>query len=212
VPTNYWRSVGHSQNTFFTESYIDELAHRAHADPVAYRRKLLTGEPRLLAVLDMAAEKADWNTPLAAGRFRGIAAVSCFGSYNAQVAEISMEQGRVRVHRVVSAIDCGQAVNPPGVVQQIQSAIVFGLSAALRGEITLDDGRVQQANFHQYEPLRMKEMPVVEVHIVSSTAAPGGIGETGTPAIAPAVANAVFSATGKRIRRLPLSLADLRST
>ena len=207
VATNYWRSVGHSQNTFFTESFIDELAGQANKDPVAFRRELLANQPRMLGVLNLAAEKAGWDTPLPVGRFRGIAVVNCFGSYNAQVAEISLEQGEVRVHRVICAIDCGTVVNPAGVIQQAQSAIVYGLSAALRGSITFENGRVQQTNFHQYEPLRMKEMPVVEVHMVASNEVPTGIGEIATPAIAPAVTNAIFSATGNRIRKLPISLA-----
>jgi isoquinoline 1-oxidoreductase beta subunit len=136
----------------------------------------------------------------------GVAVVNCFGSFNAQIAEVSIVQGKVRVHRVVSAVDCGQVVNPAGVQQQMQSAIVYGLSAALRGNITFDKGRVQQTNFHQYEPLRMDEMPVVETHIVPSTNSPGGMGEVGTPAIAPAVGNAIFRATGKRVRKMPFSL------
>lgn len=206
VPTNYWRSVGHSQNTFFAESFIDELAIAGGKDPVELRRKLLASQPRLLGTLELAAEKAGWGKALPAGRFQGVASVNCFGSFNTQIAEVSVSQGKVRVHRVVSAIDCGQAVNPAGIVQQMQSAIVYGLSAALRGNITLDRGRVQQQNFHQYEPLRMDEMPVVEVHIVASQARPGGMGETGTPAIAPAVTNAIFKATGKRLRKLPISL------
>jgi isoquinoline 1-oxidoreductase beta subunit len=211
IPTNYWRSVGHSQNTFFNECFIDELAAAGGKDPVELRRKLLTGAnaARLLGVLNLAAEKSDWGKPLPAGRFRGIAVVNCFGSFNAQVAEVSITQGKVRVHRVVSAVDCGVVVNPAGVVQQMQSAIVYGLSAAFRGAITLNAGSVVQTNFHQYEPLRIHEMPVVEVHIVPSTQAPGGIGEVGTPAIAPAVVNAVSAAVGRRIRRLPLSLENL---
>lgn len=206
IPTNYWRSVGHSQNTFFTESFIDELAVTAGKDPVEFRRAMLATQPRLLGVVNLAAEKAGWGKPLPAGHALGIAAVNCFGSFNAQVAEVSIQQGKVRVHRVVSAVDAGVVVNPAGVVQQMQSAIVYGLSAALRGQITFDKGRVQQTNFHQYEPLRIDEMPVVEVHIVPSTANPGGMGEVGTPAIAPAVGNAIFKATGKRIRRMPFSL------
>jgi len=208
VPTNFWRSVGHSQNTFFSESFIDELAMSAKKDPVEYRRQLLAKQPRLLGVLELAATKAGWGSPLAAGRSRGVAVVNCFGSYNAQVAEVSVEKGAVRVHRVVTAVDCGRVVNPAGVVQQMESAIVYGLSAALRGAITIERGRVQQSNFHQYEPLRIHEMPVVEVHIVSSTNASGGIGEVGTPAIAPAVTNAIFAATGKRVRRLPIRAED----
>lgn len=209
VPTNFWRSVGHSQNTYFAEAFLDELAAVTGKDPVEFRRRLLVDDPRLLNVVHIAAERSGWGGPLPAGRHRGVAAVNCFGSYNAQVAEVSIEDGRVRVHRVVSAIDCGQVVNPAGVVQQMQSGIVYGLSAALKGEITLDRGRVQQTNFHQYDVLRMDEMPVVEVHIVPSNEAPGGIGEVGTPAIAPAVVNAVFSATGKPIRKLPIRPEDL---
>jgi isoquinoline 1-oxidoreductase subunit beta len=209
IPTGYWRSVGLSQNTFFAESFVDELALAGGKDPVAFRRRLYAKSPRLLAVLNLAAEKAGWGTPLPPGRFRGIAAVTGFGSFNAHVAEVSIEQGKVRVHRVVSAVDCGRVVNPSGVLQQVQGAMVYGLSAALRGNITIDRGRVEQQNFHQYEPLRMHEMPVVDVHIVPSTAAPGGTGELATPAIAPAVANALYVATGKRIRRLPFSLEKL---
>lgn len=207
IPTNYWRSVGHSQNTFFMEGFIDEMAAAGGKDPLELRRKLLTGPgaARLLGVLNLAAEKADWGKPLPAGRFRGIAAVNCFGSFNAQVAEVSVTAGKLRVHRVVSAVDCGMVVNPSGIVQQQQSAIVYGLSAALRGAITINNGRVEQNNFDKYEPLRIDEMPVVEVHIMPSTEASGGMGEVGTPAIAPAVANAIFAATGKRIRQLPFS-------
>jgi isoquinoline 1-oxidoreductase beta subunit len=209
IPTNYWRSVGHSQNTFFTESFLDELAVSAGKDPVELRRQLLANQPRLLGALNLAAEKAGWGKPLPAGRAMGVAAVNCFGSFNAQIAEVSIVGGRVRVHRVVSAVDCGVCVNPAGVEQQMQSAIVYGLSAALRGNISFENGRVQQTNFHQYEPLRLDEMPVVETHIVPSTANPGGIGEVGTPAIAPAVGNAIFKLTGKRVRRMPFSLETL---
>ncbi|HZJ34285.1 MAG TPA: xanthine dehydrogenase family protein molybdopterin-binding subunit [Vicinamibacterales bacterium] len=209
IPTGYWRSVGLSQNTFFAESFLDEMAAAGKKDPVELRRRMYTKSPRLLAVLNLAAEKANWGTPLPNGRFRGIAAVAGFGSFNAQVAEISIAQGKVRVHRVVSAVDCGRVINPTGVVQQAEGAMVYGLSAALRGKITIDRGRVAETNFHQYEPLRMNEMPDVEVHIVPSTDAPGGMGELCTPAIAPAVGNAIFAATGKRIRRLPFSLEEL---
>ena len=206
IPTGYWRSVGLSQNTFFAESFMDELAVAGQKDPVALRRRLYAKSPRLLAVLNLAAEKAGWGTALPAGRFRGVAAAAGFGSFNAQVAEISISQGKVRVHRVTCVVDCGRVVNPTGVVQQAEGALVYGLSAALRGNITIDRGRVAESNFHQYEPLRMDEMPVVGVHIVPSAAAPGGMGELTTPAIAPAVGNAIFAATGKRIRRLPFSL------
>jgi isoquinoline 1-oxidoreductase subunit beta len=206
IPTNYWRSVGHSQNTFFAESFIDELAAHAGVDPVEYRRKLLASNPRLKRVLDLAAGRAGWGKPLPAGRFHGVAVANCFGSYNAQVAEVSVDAGRVRVHRVTCVVDCGIAVNPAGVVQQMQGGIVYGLSAALRGRITIDHGRVVETNFHQYEPLRIDEMPVVDVHIVPSDLPPAGIGEVGVPAIAPAVTNALYRATGKRIRSLPISL------
>ena len=209
IPTGYWRSVGLSQNTFFAESFVDELAIRGKKDPIALRRRLYAKSPRLLGVLNLAAEKAGWGTPLPAGRFRGVAAVAGFGSFNAQIAEISIEQGRVRVHRVVSAVDCGRVINPTGVIQQSEGAMVYGLSAALRGNITIDRGRVAETNFHQYEPLRMHEMPVVETHIVASTAAPGGMGELTTPPIAAAVGNAIFAATGKRVRRLPFSLEKI---
>ena len=209
IPTSYWRSVGYSHNTFFTESFLDELAAAAKQDPVEFRRKLLAKAPRMLGVLDLAAEKAGWGKPLPAGRHRGVAVVDNLGSFNAQVAEISIDKGRVRVHRVVCAVDCGHVVNPAIVVQQIESGIVYGLSAALRGEITIDRGRVQQTNFNNYEPLRIDEMPVIETFIVPSTNPPGGIGEASTPAIAPAVTNAIFSATGKRIRRLPIKPEDL---
>jgi isoquinoline 1-oxidoreductase beta subunit len=209
IPTGYWRSVGLSQNVFFAESFVDELAAAGGKDPVALRRRLHAKSPRLVGVIDIAAERSGWGSPLPAGRFRGIAANAGFGSFNAQVAEISVDQGRVRVHRVVCVVDCGRVVNPSGVIQQMEGGLVYGLSAALRGQITIDRGRVAQQNFHQYEPLRISEMPAVDVHIVPSRAAPGGIGEVATPAIAPAVANAIFAATRRRIRRLPFSLEKL---
>ncbi len=209
IPVSYWRSVGYSQNTFFTESFVDELAAAGGKDPLELRRRLLAKSPRLLGALELAAAKAGWGQPLPAGRFRGIAVANNVGSFNAQVAEISVNQGKLRVHRVVCAVDCGQVVNPRGVEQQIQSGIVFGLTAALKGSITIDRGRVQQQNFHQYDVLRIEEMPLVEVHLVPSQNPPGGIGESATPAIAPAVTNALFAATGKRIRRLPIRSEDL---
>lgn len=209
IPVSYWRSVGYSQNTFFVESFVDELAAAAGKDPLEYRRRLLEKSPRLLAALELAADKAGWGKPLPAGRFRGVAVANNVGSFNAQVAEVSIDRGKLRVHRVVCAVDCGQVITPAGVVQQIHSGIVFGLTAALKGSITIDHGRVQQQNFHQYDMLRIDEMPVVDVHIVPSHNSPGGIGEASTPAIAPAVANAIFAATGKRIRRLPIRAEDL---
>lgn len=209
IPTTYWRSVGYSQNTFFTESFIDEMAHAAGKDPFEFRRGLLAKTPRARAVLELAAEKAAWGKPLPAGRARGISLVNNIGSFNAQVAEVSLEKGKIKVHRVVCAVDCGQTVNPAILEQQIQSGIVYGLSAALKGAITIDRGRVQQTNFNTYDPLRMDEMPAVEVHVVQNHLAPGGIGEASTPTIAPAVANALFALTGKRVRKLPIRTEDL---
>ncbi len=212
IPVSYWRSVGFSQNTFFMESFIDEMAAVSGKDPVEFRRTLLGKDPknaRYLNVLNLAAEKAGWGTPLPAGRFRGVGIVNNIGSFNAQVAEVSVTNGKVKVHRVVAAVDCGQVINPNIVAQQIESGIVYGLSTALKIGITLNRGRVQQTNFNSYDPLRIDEMPVVEVHIVPSTANPGGIGEASTPSSIPAVTNAVFAATGKRIRMLPIKAADL---
>jgi isoquinoline 1-oxidoreductase subunit beta len=209
IPVNYWRSVGYSQNTFFIESFLDELAAAGGKDPVELRLRMLASVPRLRAALELAADKAGWGKSLPAGRARGVSVVNNVASFTAQVAEVSINAGKIRVNRVICAVDCGQVVNPAGVEQQIQSAIVFGLTAALKGGITIDRGRVQQENFHQYEVLRIDEMPVIEVHMVRSSAAPGGIGEAGTPGIAPAVANAIFAATGKRIRRLPIRAEDL---
>jgi isoquinoline 1-oxidoreductase beta subunit len=206
IPVSYWRSVGYSQNTFFTESFIDELAHAGGKDPVEFRRKLLAANKRALGVLELAAEKAGWGKPLAAGRSRGVSVATNIGSFTAQVAEISIEGAKLKVHRVVCAVDCGRTVNPGIIEQQIQSGIAFGLAAALKGGITIDRGRVQQGNFHNYDVTRIDEMPHVEVHIVASTAASGGIGEASTPGIAPAVTNAIFAATGKRVRSLPIRL------
>jgi isoquinoline 1-oxidoreductase beta subunit len=211
IPVSYWRSVGYSQNTFFAESFIDELAIAAGVDPFQFRRKLLSkpASGRPLGVLDLVAEKAGWGKPLPKGWGRGIALVNNIGSFTAQVAEVSVDGDKPRVRRVVCAVDCGQVVNPAGVEQQIQSGIVYGLSAALKGKITIERGRVQQTNFHQYDVLRIDEMPVVEVHLVASHATPGGIGEASVPPIAAAVGNAIFAATGKRLRRLPMRSDDL---
>jgi isoquinoline 1-oxidoreductase beta subunit len=209
IPVSYWRSVGYSQNTFYAESFLDELAAAGGKDPVELRRRFLANAPRLLAVLNLAAEKAGWGSALPAGRARGVSLANNIGSFTAQVAEVSVERGKLKVHRVVCAVDCGQVVNPSGVEQQVRSGIVFGLSAALKGGITIDRGRVQQQNFHQYDVLRIDEMPVIEVYMVPSHAAPGGMGEASTPGIAPAVTNALFAATGKRIRRLPIRAEDL---
>ena len=209
----FWRSVGHSQNIFFMESFIDELAAAAKADPFEYRRALLGKQPRYKGVLELAASKAGWGSPLPQGVFRGIAVAQSFGSYVAEVAEVSLAaDGTPKVHRVVAAVDCGMTVNPLTIARQVEGAIVYGLSAALYGRIDFKDGRVAQSNFHDYPVLRMNEMPKVEVHIVASSEKPGGIGEPGTPPIAPAVANAIFAATGKRLRSLPFDTAQLRSS
>ena len=204
VPVGYWRSVGHSYNAFFTESFVDELAHAAGKDPLAFRRELLTRHPRHRAVLDLAAAKAGWGMPLAAGRGRGIALHESFGSICAQVAEVTLEDGRLRVQRVVCAIDCGIVINPDTVEAQMQSAIVFGLTAALFGAITLKAGRIEQGSFNDYPLLSMAQTPRIETHIVASAEPPGGVGEPGTPPIAPAVANALFALNGQRLRSLPL--------
>jgi len=211
VPVGFWRSVGNSQNGYITECFIDELAKAGGKDPFEFRRKLLANAPRHRGVLELAAAKAGWGQPLPAGRTRGIAVVESFASYVAEVAEVSVNRssGEVRVHRVVCAIDCGRQVNPDIIAAQMESGIVYGLTAALKGQITIQNGRVEQSNFHNYEMLRLIEMPKVEVHIMPSKEAPGGVGEPGTPPIAPAVCNAIFEATGKRIRRLPIRAEDL---
>jgi len=211
VPVSYWRSVGYSQNVFFGESFLDEMAHAGGKDPLELRRRLLANSkaPRLLAALELAAEKAGWGQPLAPGHGRGVSVTNNIGSNTVQIAEVSVEKGKLKVHRVVCAVDCGQVVNPSGVTQQIESGIAFGLSAALKGGITIKNGRVEQSNFFDYDVLRIDEMPRVEVHMVESHAAPGGMGEAATPGIAPAVCNAIFAATGRRIRRLPIAAGDL---
>lgn len=206
VPVGFWRSVGSSQNGFIVEGFIDEVAHAAGKDPFEFRRALLAGHPRHRGVLELAAEKAGWGTPLPEGRARGIAVVESFGSFVAEVAEVSVEGGKVRVHRVVCAIDCGMHVNPDIIAAQMESAVVFGLTAALYGKITIANGAVTEGNFDSYPMLRINEMPAVEVHIMPSTEPPGGVGEPGTPPIAPAVVNALFALTGRRIRSLPIAL------
>jgi isoquinoline 1-oxidoreductase subunit beta len=205
IPVLWWRSVGHSHSAFAMESLIDELAHAARQDPLEYRRKLLKDHPRHLAALNLAAEKADWGKPLPNGVSRGIAVHESFGSYVTQIAEVSVDKGEVKVHRMVTAIDCGLAVNPDSLKAQMESSISFGLGAALFSEITFKEGQVQQSNFHDYQVLRMKDMPKVEVYIVQSTEKMGGVGEPGLPPVAPAVTNAIFAATGKRIRSLPIA-------
>ncbi len=211
VPVLWWRSVGHSHTAFVVESFIDEIAHAANKDPYEFRRMLLKNHPRHKAVLELAAEKAGWDKPVEKGKGRGISVHKSFGSFIAQAAEVSVEKsGEVRVHKVICSIDCGRVVNPSTVAAQMESGIVFGLSAALFGSITLKNGRVEQSNFHDYPMLSMKNMPKVEVHIVKSEATPEGVGEPGVPPIAPAVCNAIFALTGKRIRRLPIDKNELK--
>jgi isoquinoline 1-oxidoreductase beta subunit len=194
------------------EGFIDELAAAANKDPVEYRRALLDKQPRARAVLDLAAEKAGWGTPMPPGKGRGVSVIFGFGSYVAQVAEVAVgKDGRVRVERVVCAVDCGSIVNPDTVKAQMQGGVIFGITGALYGEVTLKGGRVEQSNFDNYQVLRIDEAPALEVYLVDSTAAPGGMGEPGTAAIAPAVVNAVFAATGKRLRKLPIDGAQLKS-
>jgi isoquinoline 1-oxidoreductase beta subunit len=211
IPTAFWRSVGPSHNVFVTESFMDELAAAAKQDPVAYRLTLLDKTPRAKAVLALAAEKAGWGEKLPPRVGRGVSIQNAFGTYMAQVAEVEVAtDGAVRVRRVVCAVDCGTVVNPDTVEAQIQSAVMFGITAALYGEVTVKNGRVEQANFDTYPMLRMNEAPAVEVHIVQSSEAPGGMGEAGTSAIVPAVTNAIFAATGKRLRKLPVDPDVLR--
>jgi len=205
VPTGWWRGVGPTRSVFAVESFMDELAAAAQQDPVRYRRALLK-EPRMRAVLDLAADRAGWGTALPAGSGRGVSIQFAFGSYLAQVAEVSANaQGQVRVERVVCAMDCGQVVNPDGVRAQLEGGVTFGLSAALGNEITIANGRVQQSNFNDFPSLRMSEAPRVEVHLVVSGEGPGGVGETGTACVAAALCNAIYAATGKRVRTLPVS-------
>ena len=210
VPVQWWRSVGHSHTGFSVEAFLDEVAHAGGKDPYELRRKLLANQPRMLAVLDLAAQKANWGSKLPAGVGRGIAGHFSFDSYVAQVVEASVaKDGAVRVHRVVCAVDCGTVINPDTVKAQMEGGIVFGLTAALKTEITLKNGRVEQTNFHDYQMLRIFESPKIEVYIVPSSANPTGVGEPGVPPVAPALANAVFAVTGKRIRRLPIRASDL---
>ncbi|MEO0364247.1 MAG: xanthine dehydrogenase family protein molybdopterin-binding subunit [Pseudomonadota bacterium] len=205
VPVLWWRSVGHTHNGWVTEVMIDQLAHAAGEDPVAYRLGLLENHPRHRGVLELATAKADWSTPTPEGLFRGVAVHESFGSFVAQVAEVRVDDGRLKVERVVAAVDCGVAINPDVIAAQVEGAIGMGLGAFMREAVHLDDGVVREQNFHMYRPLRINEMPKVEVHIVASDEAPTGIGEPGLPPLAPAVTNAVFAATGQVITRLPLA-------
>jgi len=208
VPVQWWRSVGHSHTGFATECFMDELAALGHKDPYQLRRALLTKHPRHLAVLDLAAQKAGWGKPLSKGRARGIAVHFAFESYNAQVAEVSVTDDKVRVHRIVSAVDCGHYVNPGIIAAQLEGGAIFAASAALFQELTFENGRLQQTNFHTFPVMRMNECPEIETHIVDSNEKSGGIGEPGVPCTAPAIANAIFAATGKRIRKLPIRMTE----
>ena len=215
VPVQWWRSVGSTHTAYSTEVFLDELAAAAGKDPYTLRRALLGKHPRHKGVLELAAQKAGWSKMLAKGRAgerrgRGIAVHESFNTFVAQVAEVTVRRdGSFSVDRIVCAVDCGVAINPDVIRAQMEGGIGYGLSAALHGAITLKDGIVEQSNFHNYVPLRINEMPVIEVHIVPSTEKPSGVGEPGTPVVSPAVANALFAATGKRLRKLPFDTAEL---
>jgi isoquinoline 1-oxidoreductase subunit beta len=204
VPVGFWRSVGHSHNAFFSESFIDELALASRQDPLAFRLHWLQEAPRYAAVLQLAADKAGWGKALPAGHAQGLALHESFGSITAQVAEVSLDQGQIRVHRVICAIDCGTVVNPDTVAQQVESSVLYGLSAALFGKIDIVAGVVQQSNFPAYPLITLAQAPQVDTHIVPSTRPPAGVGEPAVPPVAPAVGNALFALTGKRLRALPL--------
>jgi len=211
VPVGFWRSVGNSHNGYIAECFVEEMAHAAGKDSFEFRRALLSKDARQRGVLELAAEKAGWGKPLPESHYRGIAVVESFGSYVAEVAEISIDKKSksLRVHRVVAAVDCGRHVNPETIRAQVEGGVIYGLTAALKGEITIANGRVEQGNFNDYDLVRINEAPPVEVHIVQSNDGPGGMGEPGTPPIAPAVCNAIFAATGRPVRRLPIRPEDL---
>jgi isoquinoline 1-oxidoreductase beta subunit len=213
VPVLWFRSVGHSHTAFVVESFIDELAHAAKKDPYEFRHSLLTDDPRRIAVLEEVAKRSNWGSPMAAGKGRGIASHHSFGSYTAHVAEVAVaKDGSIKVERVVCAIDCGQIVNPDTIKAQMEGAVSFALSAALYGAITFKNGRVQQGNFDDYQILRLNDAPAIEVYLVTGQGPQGGVGESGVPSVAPAVFNAVFAATGKRVRRLPVRTDDLKTS
>jgi len=211
IPTAFWRSVGPSHNVYVVESFLDELAVAAKKDPIEYRRGLLGKSPRARAVLDLAAQKSGWGGTLPPRSGRGVSLQNVFGTYMAQVAEVEVDDsGRVRVRRVTCALDCGAVVNPDTIEAQIEGAVIFGMSAALHGKIVMKAGRIEQSNFHDYRVVRMSEVPAIETHIIRSGEAPGGMGEPGTCAVIPAITNAIFAATGQRVRRLPVEPADLK--
>jgi isoquinoline 1-oxidoreductase beta subunit len=213
VRVGYWRAVSHNMNAFANESFMDELAKAAGKDPYAYRMSLLAGKPRFANVLKLAADKAGWGKPVAKGRALGIALMEGYDTYMAQVAEVSLnDSGEVQVHRVTVAADLGHMVNPDTVEAQLQSSIIFGVGAALKHQITMVNGRVQETNYHNYQPLRMNESPKIDIVLVKSTEKPGGIGEPATAVVAPAIANAVAKLTGKRVRRLPITAEALKQT
>jgi isoquinoline 1-oxidoreductase beta subunit len=210
VPVLWWRVVGSSHTTLAVEAFVDEVAHAAGKDPFEFRRKLLDKEPRMKAVLELAADKADWTSPLPKGRGRGIAVAEAFKTFVAQVVEVSVkDSGKIKVERVVCAVDCGTPINPDVIAAQMEGGIGFALGAVLWGDISLESGSVQQSNFNDYRVLRMNEMPKVDVHIVQSTEAPTGVGEPGVAPLGPALANAIFAATGNRVRELPFSRSGL---
>jgi len=205
VPTAFWRGVGPTRGTFVVESFIDELAHLAKTDPVKYRTELLGKQPRLKQALELAVEKSDWSKPLGKGQGRGVSAMFAFGSYLGMVVDVTVnDKGEIQVNKVTCAVDCGMTVNPDTVIAQIEGGAIFGLTAVLHNEITIRNGRVEQTNFSDYRMMRINEAPAIDVHLIKSAEAPGGIGEPGTAAIGAALANAVFAATGKRIRKLPI--------
>jgi isoquinoline 1-oxidoreductase beta subunit len=213
VPPGFWRGVNLNQNAIYLECFLDELAHAAGKDPLAFRRALMANHPKHLAVLNAVAERVGWGTPAPSGRFRGLAQTMGFGSYVAACAEVSVsDDGRLTIHRIVAATDCGHAVNPQQIEAQIEGSFVYGLSAALYGECTVKNGRIEQENFDTYPVLRMDEMPAVESIVMPSGGFWGGVGEPTIAVAAPAVLNAIFAATGKRVRNLPLKHADLRRT
>jgi isoquinoline 1-oxidoreductase beta subunit len=211
IPTAFWRGVGPTHNIFVVESFIDELAAAAKKDPGAFRLALLDANPRAKGVLQLALDRSGWGSSLPGGRGRGVALQFAFGTFLAMVAEVEVPaSGDVKVKRIVCAVDCGVVINPDTVRAQIQSAVIFGISAALYGEITFKNGRVEQSNFHDYRPLRINEAPAFDIHIVKSSEPPGGMGEPGTSCLAPAVTNAIFAATGKRLRKLPVDTDSLK--